>query len=215
MTSPRPDLLVYETGLRTSGYTTIVGIDEVGRGALAGPIVAAAVLLPDDVSTADPLWGGVADSKTLTAARRAELATGILERAAQVSVAMLDAPVIDEIGIGPANCLVMEQALRNVETTCAPDFLLIDALTIDCAQPQIGIIDGDALSLSVAAASIVAKVHRDTLMTTLSTKWPLYQWERNKGYGVASHIEALRRRGPCEHHRFSFRPVYETAFIHA
>lgn len=214
MSSPRPDLLAYENGLRAAGYATIVGIDEVGRGALAGPIVAAAVVLPADLDPTDALWGGIADSKTLTAARRSHLASGILERAAQVSVAMLDAPVIDEIGIGPANRLVMEQALRDIEDACAPDFLLIDALTIDSPCPQIGIIDGDALSLSVAAASIVAKVHRDALMTTLASDWPLYQWERNKGYGVASHLAALRHSGPCEHHRFSFRPVYESAFIH-
>lgn len=204
-----PDLLQYETGLHAAGYRTIVGIDEVGRGALAGPIVAAAVVLPPGLDCADQPWCGVGDSKTLTAARRAELAIAIHELALHVAIAAVEAPAIDEIGIGPANRLVMEMALREIEDRCAPDFLLIDALTIDSAHPQIGIIDGDALSMSVAAASIVAKVHRDTIMTTLSSDWPHYRWDSNKGYGVASHLEALRASGPCEHHRFSFRPVHE------
>jgi ribonuclease HII len=215
MTAPQPDMLTYETGLRDAGYGCIVGIDEVGRGALAGPIVAAAVVLPDDASAADPLWGRVADSKTLTAARRTELAAGILERAAHVTIALLDAPVIDEIGIGPANRHVMEQALHDIERSCSPDFVLIDAMTIDSSLPQIGIIDGDAQSMSVAAASIVAKVHRDALMTALALEWPRYHWDRNKGYAAAVHLAALRTAGPCEHHRFSYRPVYETAFVRA
>jgi ribonuclease HII len=206
-----PNMLAYESTLRAAGYRTIVGLDEVGRGALAGPIVAAAVVLPDGIGAGDLPWCEVMDSKVLTARKRESLARVILDTAATTAVALLDAPVIDEIGIGPANRLVMEMALRQVEATCSPDFLLLDALTIDHALPQIGIIDGDARSLSVAAASIVAKVHRDALMTSLAGSWPGYGWDRNKGYGVAAHLAALRCDGPCEHHRFSFRPVTECA----
>ncbi len=200
-------MLAYETSLRASGYHTIVGLDEVGRGALAGPIVAAAVVLPAGIGAGDLPWREIADSKTLTARKREELARLILEGAEATAIAALEAQVIDDIGIGPANRMVMEAALRQIETCCSPDFLLLDAVTIDHSLPQIGIIDGDARSLSIAAASIVAKVHRDAIMTELSDTWPHYGWARNKGYGVAAHLEALRCNGPCEHHRRSFRPV--------
>lgn len=208
-----PHLLTYEAGLIKAGYRTIVGLDEVGRGALAGPIVAAAVVLPHDVASLNGLWRDVRDSKTLTASKRAELALHIEEQAEHVTVAMLDASIIDRIGIGPANRRVMELALEQIEKACTPEFLLLDALTIESEYPQIGIIDGDACSLSIAAASIVAKVHRDNLMSALAGDWPHYQWERNKGYGVASHLDALRAVGPCEHHRQSFRPVRECGMV--
>lgn len=204
-----PHMLAWERRLRESGYRTVVGLDEVGRGALAGPIVAAAVILPPDVDLDTAPWGDIADSKTLTPRRREELAAWITAQAACTAVAAIEAPVIDEIGIGPANRMVMERALAEVERTCDVDFLLLDAVTIDHSLPQSGIIDGDALSLSIAAASIVAKVHRDAIMTDLATTWAAYNWDRNKGYGVARHLEALRERGPCPQHRFSFRPVRE------
>jgi len=204
-----PPLLAYEIGLREAGYHTIVGLDEVGRGALAGPIVAAAVVLPPDVSNLSGLWNDVCDSKTLTPRKREQLARHIEEHACHVAVASLDAPVIDRIGIGPANRRVMELALEQIEVECRPDFLLLDAITIESEHPQIGIIDGDARSLSIAAASIVAKVHRDTIMQELSIDWPHYCWDRNKGYGVAQHLAAIRSVGPCVHHRKSFRPVSE------
>ena len=208
-TSASPHRLIYENGLRSAGYRTIVGLDEVGRGALAGPIVAAAVVLPEDASLSRSPWDQVCDSKTISAHKRTDLALQIQEHARYCAVAGIDAPAIDEIGIGPANRQVMEFALHQIELAAKPDFLLLDAVTIDCAHPQIGIIDGDALCLSIAAASIVAKVHRDAIMTNLALDWPAYRWERNKGYGVARHLEALRSVGPCPHHRFSFRPVRE------
>ncbi len=207
MNSAPSPMLSYEATLHAAGYRTIVGLDEVGRGALAGPIVAAAVVLPRQISATDLPWMEIADSKTLTARKREALARIILDGAEATAVAAIEAPIIDEIGIGPANRMVMEAALRQIETCCTPDFLLLDAVTIDHSLPQIGIIDGDARSLSIAAASIVAKVHRDAIMTTLSDTWPGYGWARNKGYGVAAHLEALRCDGPCEHHRRSFRPV--------
>ncbi len=206
ISAPSP-MLAYETSLHAAGYGTIVGFDEVGRGALAGPIVAAAVVLPAGITAGDLPWREIADSKTLSPAKREKLARVILDGAEATAVAALEAPVIDEIGIGPANRMVMESALRQIERCCEPDFLLLDAVTIDHALPQIGIIDGDARSMSIAAASIVAKVHRDAIMTVLSDTWPRYGWARNKGYGVAAHLDALRCDGPCEHHRRSFRPV--------
>ncbi|HEV2129092.1 MAG TPA: ribonuclease HII [Thermomicrobiales bacterium] len=202
-----PNLLAWETCLGKAGYQTVVGLDEVGRGALAGPIIAAAVVLPPDVDLTSGMWSDICDSKVISSARRETLAAWIAERAARCAVAALEAPVIDEIGIGPANRLVMEMALGKIERMCEVDFLLLDALTIDHAAPQSGIIDGDALSLSIAAASIVAKVHRDAIMTELSATWKAYGWDSNKGYGVARHLQALRQHGPCEHHRFSYRPV--------
>lgn len=209
MVADVPDLLSYEASLIAAGYRTIVGLDEVGRGALAGPIVAAAVVLPDGLTAHADLWREVCDSKTITPRKREELAVYIEEHAAHVSVAALEAPMIDQIGIGPANRLVMEMALAQLEAECVPDFLLLDALTIESEHPQIGITDGDARSLSIAAASIVAKVHRDAIMCHLAGSWPRYLWDRNKGYGVPGHLQALRTVGPCEHHRFSFRPVRE------
>lgn len=208
-----PDLLQYERGLTDVGYRHIVGIDEVGRGALAGPIAAAAVALPSDLSLAADLWSRVQDSKTLPPERRQFLSSGIL-RHATCAVAMIDAVTIDAIGLAAANRMVMELALRKLSNHIQPDCLLIDAMIIDDGLPQFGIIDGDARSLSIAAASIVAKVHRDAWMVELSTIWPHYGWDRNKGYGVSAHLAALNSFGPCVHHRASFGPVAECVAIH-
>ena len=207
------DLLEYERALALAGYRHIVGLDEVGRGALAGPIAAAAVALPRDLSLAADLWSNIQDSKTILPARREFLSDGILQHAT-CDVAMIDAATIDAIGLAAANRMVMELALRKLSNRIQPDCLLIDAMTIDDGLPQFGIIDGDARSLSIAAASIVAKVHRDAWMVELSNYWPHYGWERNKGYGAATHLAALSSVGPCMHHRASFRPVAECAAIH-
>lgn len=206
-------LMEYELGLRASGYRAVAGLDEVGRGALAGPIVAAAVVLPDDVRLSAYPWNLIRDSKTVPPPLRSELAIDIRELSVCCEVSQIESSLIDQIGIGAANRLAMEFALRAVEPEVSPDFLLIDAMTIDASTPQFGIIDGDAISLSIAAASIVAKVHRDQIMTSLAGRWPQYGWDRNKGYGVARHVEALRIVGPCKHHRFSFRPVRDTWLI--
>lgn len=208
------DLLEYERGLRQAGYHQIAGLDEVGRGALAGPIASAAVVLPADLRPQADFWSGVRDSKTLSPKRRTELAAGIQEYALACEVAMIDVATIDDIGIAAANRMAMELALREVSRRILPDFLLIDAMTIDVGLPQIGIIDGDAKSLSIAAASIAAKVYRDTYMEQLSAEWPHYGWSRNKGYGVAHHLSVLQSLGPCLHHRTSFRPVAACALHH-
>jgi ribonuclease HII len=207
------DLLAWEIQLRRAGYDTIAGLDEVGRGALAGPIVAAAVVLPRDIDPTADIWRGIRDSKMLTARRRSELAEGIVKHAGHCAVASVEAPLIDDIGVGPANRLVMERAINSIEERCSVDFLLLDAVTIEHGAPQSGIVGGDARSMSIAAASIVAKVHRDGIMTELSRTWTAYEWDCNKGYGVARHLAALQECGPTQHHRFSFRPVHEAGLL--
>lgn len=199
--------LSYERDLYDSDITSIAGVDEVGRGALAGPLVAAAVVLPPiSILMDDPtFWSCVRDSKTISARTRERLAEGIIERAVSWSVHAVEPAEIDEIGVGPANRVAMERAVMGLPQE--PEVLLIDAMTIESSTWQIGIIDGDALSLSIAAASIVAKVARDTLMIEADTGWPVYGFARHKGYGVPFHIAALQEHGPCILHRQCFAPV--------
>lgn len=204
----RPGMLTHEGDFWHSGYQSIAGIDEVGRGALAGPLVAAAVILPADVR--NPLewsafWNTVRDSKTVPAAQRSELALRIGSAAVAVGVGIIPVEELDAIGLAAANRLAMEYAVADLDLI--PDALLIDAMTIDTGIDQLGVIDGDAVSLSIAAASIVAKVYRDALMASLDTPDPRYGFARHKGYGVPSHLRAIAEYGPCAHHRTSFAPV--------
>ena len=209
MTSPLLDIptLGYERDLYDSDISSIAGVDEVGRGALAGPLVAAAVVLPhipilmEDAT----FWRSVRDSKTISEKTRERLAEGIIERAVAWSLHAVEPDEIDEIGVGPANRVAMERAVLGLPQE--PQVLLIDAMTIDSSTWQIGIIDGDAISLSIAAASIVAKVARDKVMIEAETEWPAYGFARHKGYGVRSHITALHQHGPCMLHRRCFAPV--------
>lgn len=207
------DLLEWERQLWDGGYLVIAGVDEVGRGALAGPLVAAAVILPPIVELeADPFWHTIADSKVLGARRRTALAALIHESNAIVSIAEVSAPEIDGIGLAAANRAAMERAVLGLATE--PDMLVIDAMTLDLETPQIGIIDGDATSMSIAAASIVAKVHRDALMVAFEATHGHYGFARHKGYGVARHLAALSTHGPCEIHRQSFAPVRAARELH-
>ena len=201
------DRIEYELHFADAGYKAIAGVDEVGRGALAGPLVAAAVILPEiaELRRDIDFWSMVDDSKTISHARRTVLAAGIRERARCFSVAAIPPTLLDEIGVGPANRMAMELAVRGITTT--PDILLIDAMTLDLDLPQVGIIDGDAKSLSIAAASIVAKVARDAEMCDLDSLFPAFGFAAHKGYGVVRHLSALIEHGPCEHHRYSFSPV--------
>lgn len=202
------DYLAWERQLWEAGYTAIAGVDEVGRGALAGPLVSAAVILPlqhDGVMEAEPVWAAIRDSKVLSARKRTSLATAIHDSGALISIASVSCEEIDVLGITAANRTAMERAVLGLDVS--PDMLLIDALTIDLDTAQIGVIDGDAQSLSIAAASIVAKVYRDALMVELANDWPAYGFDRHKGYGTVKHVEALRQDGPCPHHRRSFAPV--------
>lgn len=203
----RTDLLHFERHGWQGGFQRIAGVDEVGRGALAGPLVAAAVILPLAIDTMLPssMWSGVRDSKTLSAATRARLARHIRETALCSSIAVIPAVLLDDIGVAAANRWAMEQAVLGLEVE--PDLLLIDAMTIDLGQPQLGLIDGDARCLSIAAASIVAKVARDEQMIELDAQFPAYGFGRHKGYGVTRHMMALARYGSCMHHRKTFAPV--------
>ncbi len=208
------DTLSWERQLWEAGYTRIAGVDEVGRGALAGPLVAAAVVLPTtsiEILTGE-MWSTVRDSKTMTHLRRTSSSIAIHASGAEVSITQIPNDEVDAIGIAAANRLAMERAVMNL--AIEPDVLLIDAMTLDLDLPQIGVIDGDAQSLSIAAASIVAKVYRDSLMIEMDTIYPAYGFARHKGYGVASHVAALQACGPCPAHRRSFAPVLRAATIH-
>jgi ribonuclease HII len=196
--------LRWERRCWSDGYQAVAGIDEAGRGALAGPIVAAAVVFPPGTSRRGALKG-INDSKLLSAAQRAVAADAIRTFAACWSVAAVEADVIDEIGIARANRMAMELAVEGLGTDI--EFALLDALTCELSVPQLGLIDGDALSLSIAAASILAKTERDRMMHELHTIHHCYGFDRHVGYGTTFHLEALRVHGPCEIHRRTFRGV--------
>jgi ribonuclease HII len=193
--------LSHEYELRRAGFRRIAGLDEVGRGSLAGPVVAAAVVLP-----ARPRIRGLRDSKVLSRALRERLYEQITERADAIGVGCVEVEVIDRINILQATKVAMREALAHLPEP--PDHLLIDALTIrEAAYPQRAIIDGDAISSSIAAASIVAKVTRDRICDEMDRRFPAYGFARHKGYGTRAHYAALVREGPCEWHRRSFAPI--------
>lgn len=198
--------LDYERPLWAAGYRAIAGVDEAGRGAWAGPVVAAAVILPPDPDVLAPLVGRVDDSKRLTPSAR-ERALPLIEAGAlAVGVGWTPAEEIDRHGIAAATRAAMLAALAGLAVP--PDYVLVDYLALpDLACPQHGIPHGDALSLSIAAASIVAKVARDRWMVDRDGEYPGYGFAAHKGYGVAAHATALARLGPCPLHRLSFRPV--------
>jgi ribonuclease HII len=186
------------------GYLLVAGVDEAGRGALAGPLVAAAVVFKAGTRLSSRLCQ-IDDSKVLTHNRRTELAVCIRERAAAWGIGIVTADQIDEIGLGPANRLAMELAIAGM--AIEPDFVLLDAFTCDCEHPQSGLIDGDAISTSIAAASILAKTERDRIMQDAHLEHELYGFDRHVGYGTPEHLDALRTHGPCVLHRRSFRGV--------
>ena len=191
----------HERELRLAGFRRIAGIDEVGRGSLAGPVVAAAVILPDRHRIK-----GLRDSKVVPRARREALYEQILDRAEAIGVGCMEVEVIDRINILQATKLAMREAIGRLAE--APDHLVIDALSLrEVDLPQRPIIDGDAISASIAAASIVAKVTRDRICAEFDARYPAYGFARNKGYGTPWHVDALLREGPCEWHRRSFAPL--------
>jgi ribonuclease HII len=213
-TLPALTTLTYERRLFADGVHCIAGVDEVGRGALAGPLTAAAVILPPlgHLERDAAFWGEVRDSKTISMTRRVALATEIMQRTDSWAIASVARDELDEVGVGAANRIAMERAVLALNRE--PEVLLIDAMTIDSGVPQLGIIDGDALSLSIAAASIIAKVARDTEMIRFHDTWPVFGFEKHKGYGVATHLAALAQHGPCPIHRRSFAPVRRAEEIH-
>ena len=177
----------------------IAGIDEAGRGPLAGPVVCACVIMPLD---GDKIIEGINDSKKLSEKKREELYDKIVNTALAYSIIEIDEKTIDSINILNATKLGMKKSLESL--LVAPDIVLIDAVKIDTITPQDNIIHGDALSYNIAAASILAKVHRDRLMKKLSEKYPEYNFAKHKGYGTKEHIEALKKYGKCEIHRETF-----------
>ena len=193
-----------ERALRRQGVRFVAGIDEAGRGPLAGPVVAAAVML--HAGTELPWLGRVRDSKELAQPVREELFALINEAALGVAVGVVDVQAIDRDGIAPATRLAMKRAVEKLDP--APESLLIDYFTLpEVPLPQKGITYGDSLCLSIACASIVAKVTRDRLMVGYDRQFPGYGFRRNKGYGTPEHLACLDRLGPCPMHRRSFRPV--------
>ena len=203
-----PSPLDHERGFWSRGIERVAGIDEVGRGPLAGPVVAAAVILSpeSDICGAD-------DSKRLSPVQRTLLAEEILATAAAVAIGAASAREIDRLNIRRATALAMARALRRLQI--APDHIFVDGLPV----PELGlewqtaIVEGDHHVHSIACASIVAKVCRDRLMVRLGSRYPLYGWERNKGYATDEHREALLRHGPSPHHRRSFQPVDQLTLL--
>jgi ribonuclease HII len=190
----------FERAARKLGWTRIAGLDEAGRGALFGPVVAAAVILNPKRRIV-----GLDDSKKLTAERRDELAERIREFALAWAVAEIDAQRIDAWNIYQASRQAMTEALRQL--SLQPDYLLIDAMELDVLIEQKSLIKGDGRSVSIAAASILAKTHRDARMEEWDAVYPQYGLARHKGYATPDHLEALRQYGPTPLHRYSFAPV--------
>ena len=199
-----PISLDFENQARAEGFRRVAGVDEVGRGCLAGAIVAAAVIL--DLSK--PLPEGLNDSKKLSAKRREKLDLEIRRTALAFAIAQIEADEIDRINILQATKKAMRAAIEKLDPPA--DFLLIDALELkEVKLPQKGIIRGDAASASIAAASIIAKTYRDRLMTEIDRLYPVYGFSKHVGYGTKAHFEALRAHGACPLHRKSFRGVLE------
>lgn len=190
----------YETRLWSSGIRFIAGIDEVGRGPLAGPVVAAAVIFPFQTTLLFP----VRDSKKVTAKRREELDVLIRNTSLAFGIGEVASREVDDMGIRPASELAMKKAVDNLKLT--PEWLLIDHFTIKDypEQVQTGITHGDAICASIAAASIVAKVYRDHLMIEMDINFPQYGFAKHKGYGTRQHYDAIKAHGPSPHHRLSF-----------
>lgn len=188
-----------EQQLKNKGFNLVAGVDEAGRGPLAGPVCAAAVILPLDCEI-----DGLNDSKKLSEKKREALFDVIIEKAVAYGIQLVDHKTIDEINILNATMLAMTNAVNNLKTK--PDFVIIDGnrLPSQLEIPAKAVVKGDAKSMSIAAASILAKVTRDRLMLELADKYPEYEFTRHKGYGTKLHQEKLREFGPCEIHRKTF-----------
>ena len=193
-------MLAYEKELYAQGIDLIAGVDEVGRGPLAGPVVAAAVILPKACKIL-----GLNDSKKIPKSKHKEIYEAVLQNAIAIGIGIKDNQVIDQVNIYEATKLAMMEAIGQLEPQ--PQHLLIDAMRLDLPIPQTSIIKGDANSLSIAAASIVAKVTRDQMMEEFDRKYPGYDFAQNAGYGTAKHLAGLDQLGVTPIHRRSFEPV--------
>ena len=193
-------MLRYEKELYVQGINLIAGVDEVGRGPLAGPVVAAAVILPQNCKIK-----GLNDSKKIPKKKHEEIFQAVKDNALALSIGIMDNQVIDQVNIYEATKLAMKEAISQLRPQ--PEHLLIDAMRLDLPIFQTAIIKGDANSLSIAAASIVAKVTRDNLMKDYDNQYPGYDFAANAGYGTAKHLEGLEKQGVTPIHRTSFEPV--------
>lgn len=193
-------MLAYEKELYTQGIQLIAGVDEVGRGPLAGPVVAAAVILPEDCKIS-----GLNDSKKIPKSKHKEIYEAVLQNAVAIGIGIKDNQVIDQVNIYEATKLAMMEAIGQLEPQ--PQHLLIDAMKLDLPIPQTSIIKGDANSLSIAAASIVAKVTRDQMMEEFDREYPGYDFAQNAGYGTVKHLAGLDKLGVTPIHRRSFEPI--------
>ncbi len=204
---PQPDTFSLERSLRRKGYLQIAGLDEVGRGPLAGPVVAACVILPQDCD-----YHRFVDSKILPAKDRARLYEELKQNGAYISSGVVSESEIDRLNILQASLLAMKNAV--VALAKQPDFLLVDGkFPVPMALPQQTLVKGESKSASIAAASIAAKVERDKLMNDYHLQFPVYSFDRNKGYPTAEHRKAIQTHGPCAIHRRSFKCVREYIVI--
>ncbi len=191
----------YELKAYQNGYNLIGGIDEVGRGPLVGPVVASCVILPKDFELE-----GLTDSKKLSERKREQFYSVIMEKAISVGIGVIDENKIDEVNIYEATKLAMYQAIENCKIK--PDYILIDAMKLDkLSVPSESIIKGDLKSISISAASVIAKVTRDRMMYELDKEYPMYNFAKNKGYPTKAHVEAIKKYGILKQHRKTFKPV--------
>ena len=198
-----------ENSVYGQGFSLVAGVDEVGRGPLAGPVVAAAVIFPPDLTGREPWLEALDDSKRLSPTQRDRAVEVVEAHALAIAVAQVGPDAVDSLGIGQASIQAMLQAVENLPLD--PAYLLLDYVPLrECPIPFQTIVRGDKLSYSIAAASNVAKVARDRMMREANEVYPGYSFDRNKGYGTAQHLAQLRERGPCQIHRRSFRPVRES-----
>ncbi len=200
MVKKEEDLLKYEKELYKQNITLIAGVDEVGRGPLVGPVVAAAVILPKKYHLE-----GLTDSKKLSEKKRNTFYEIIKRDAISIGIGIVSASKIDEINIYEASKLAMIEAINNLDVK--PEHVLIDAMKLDLNVPSTSIIHGDALSESIAAASVIAKVTRDEMMYELHQKHPEYHFDKHKGYPTKLHLECLEKYGPLKNYRFTYKPV--------
>lgn len=194
------NLYKYERELYKQNINLIGGIDEVGRGPLIGPVVAACVILPKNFKLE-----GLTDSKKLSEKKRNMFNEIILDKAISVGIGVVDEKQIDELNIYNATKVAMKKAIDNMDIK--PEHVLIDAMPLDLEMPSTSIIKGDSKSITIAAASVVAKVYRDNLLIELDEKYPMYGLKQNKGYPTKKHLDAIKEYGICKHHRLSFGPV--------
>lgn len=194
------NLYKYERELYKQNINLIGGIDEVGRGPLIGPVVAACVILPKNFKLE-----GLTDSKKLSEKKRNMFNEIILDKAISIGIGVVDEKQIDELNIYNATKVAMKKAIDNMDIK--PEHVLIDAMPLDLEMPSTSIIKGDSKSITIAAASVVAKVYRDNLLVELDKKYPMYGLKQNKGYPTKKHLDAIKEYGICKYHRLSFGPV--------